>query len=123
MKIHDPSDQSRINDIVDSIIDEHAKKVALQTLRTVSKDEQIYVQCMAFYDAVKKNPRGFMHRHHVRTLRWMLQHVSDPGLMQCVEAQAPGVLQKMDNARDVFARVATIILKARGVGRTSVLVN
>lgn len=122
-KIHDPSDPGRVNAIVDQIIDEHAKKVALQTLKTVTPDEAVYVQCLAFYDAVKKDPRGFMHRHHVKTLRWMMHHISDQGLIQCFEAMTPGVIPVMDNPKDVFARVAGIILKARGVGRTSILVN
>lgn len=119
-RIINPDDPGHINDVVDQIIDEHAKKVALQSLRTVSRDEQVFTQALEFYDVVKKDHQGYMHRQHVNTLTWFLSHVTDDGLLDCA-AQITG--EPMTTAKQCFARIAQVILRKRGVGRASIIVN
>jgi len=121
-KIIDPNDPGRLNAIVDEILDEHAKACAVKTLRTVTPDEQVFVQAIAFYDAVTKSPEGFMHRKHVNTLTWILTHATDEGLRQCVDAMGQD-LPDMKTPRGCIARVSAIILQRRGKNRQSVLVN
>lgn len=108
--------------IVSQIIEEHAQKVAAQTLRTVTMDEQALIQCLDFYNAVVKHPiTGELHKKHAETLIWMLGHVGDAALAQCAETLEN--FKPMNTARQCCARMAGIILKRRGVGRSAIIVN
>lgn len=124
-RIHDPGDEKRINDIVDEIIEEHAKKVAKQTIRKLTMDEIWIYDALDLYDTVHKHPvTGGLHRQHASDIMGRLNKCSDETLRQMANAGEPGeLIGALDNARSCFRRMAQILLARRTRGRRSVLVN
>lgn len=112
--IHDPSDPKRINDVVDQLIEEHAKDRAKHIVKKLTMDEIVIYDAMDLYDAVEKHPAtGELHRQHAADLLARLDKCTDECMVQM--AQEGAVVGQRDNMRSCFIHMARLTLKRRGI--------